>query len=534
MQEKQNKSEALLGSNLILRLKHHLSENQLFFGGVFCILIATYGYELFNVNITIDDEIAALRYGVNPSFITSGRWGVYLLTKLLLPKQVIPFVPLSLGLFIHFIGLLIFLQSIEVKTKIESFIISSIGLIWPGLAYTYSFSILNFAVGFGFLCISLSLFVLVRAKNTLKLLAALPIALVFSIYQPLVQPLVMVFIFYALYRWNDEYKNLFRFFLTTLLALGLGYALYYALQQFFLLAFNTQSSNYVSHYFSFTGLLQNLAWYLQKLARLAYNIFVGDSSFYGLAIRSLPILLFFAGILILVTHYKNRKNLGNFFLFLGLLGVFSVLPFIGGLLTKGYIPYRSLLGVPIFLMGWAALALKYANPKAKLVLVVLAAFTLFQFASSNNHLFASSAFAFEEDKLLAYQLIDRIEDEKADASSENIRYLEMIGYVDRPSTPLVSRIENIGASFFGWDQGNASRVISFLKVLGYSAPEALPANRRSEYVSTGAQMPVWPASGSVQVIGDTVLVKFSPYSETQKKDICQNESFYSLPESFCP
>ena len=110
----------------------------------------------------------------------------------------------------------------------------------------------------------------------------------------------------------------------------------------------------------------------------------------------------------------------------------------------------------------------------------------------------------------------------------------MIGYVNRPSTPLVSRIENIGASFFGWDQGNTSRVVNFLRVLGYSAPDALPVEKRAEFVSPGIQMPVWPAFGSVQIIGNTILVKFSPYSETQIKDICEYEGDYSLPDHFCP
>ncbi len=516
------------------KFQTYLKQNLLTFLILGAILIVTFGFELFNLNLTIDEELAALRTQLNPGFITSGRWGLYLLTKSFFPKQVIPVIPLFFTLLCQSLSILFLLDLLKIEKQKERIIIASLGLVWPGLVFLYSFSFVNFAVGFGFLCISLSLFALVRAKNALRLLAALPIALVFSIYQPLAQPLVMVFIFYALYRWNDEYKNLFRFLLSALFALGLGYVLYYAVQQLFLFANNTQSSDYVSHYFDISGLFQNLSWYVQKLARLAYNIFVGDSSFYGIAIRSLPIFLMFAGILIFVTHYKNRIKNGNFILFLGLLGVFSILPFIGGVLTKGYIPYRSLLGVPIFLMGWAALALKYASPRAKVILGVLAVFTLFQFALSTNHLFASSAFAYEEDKLLAYQLVERIEDEKASASSGYIQYIEMIGYVDRPSTPLVSRIENIGASFFGWDQGNTSRVVNFLRVLGYSAPDALPVEKRAEFVSSGIQMPFWPAFGSVQIIGNTVLVKFSPYSETQIKEICEYEGDYSLPDHFCP
>lgn len=498
------------------------------------VSLSTYGFELLHVHINIDEEIAALRPTINPAFITSGRWGLYVLSGTLLPKQIIPFVPLALALCFQFIGILLLLDCLNIQSHIERILIVAIGLTWPGLAYSLSFSISNFAIGFGFLCISLSLFILVKARKSLKLLAALPAALVFSIYQPLLQPLVMVFFLYALYRWKEERPDLLRFLISAGLTLGLGFVLYYAVQQIFLYTMATDSSNYVSHYFNIAGLFENLGWYLQKLTRLAYNIFVGDSSFYGIAIRSLPIFLLFAGILILVTHYKHREKVGNHILFLSLLVIFTLLPFIGGILTKGYIPYRSLLGVPVFLMGWAALALKYARPSAKLALGILALFTLFQFASSANHLFASSAFAYEEDKLLAYQLVGRIEEEKARTSSPQVQYLEMIGFVERPSTPLVSRIENIGASFFGWDQGNSTRVVNFLSVLGYTSLDALPQERHAEFVIEGELMPIWPAPGSVVIIGNTVLVKFGPYSETQIKTICEQESKTGLPVDFCP
>ena len=106
--------------------------------------------------------------------------------------------------------------------------------------------------------------------------------------------------------------------------------------------------------------------------------------------------------------------------------------------------------------------------------------------------------------------------------------------VERPSTPLVSRIENIGASFFGWDQGNSTRVVNFLSVLGYTSLDALPQERHAEFVIEGELMPIWPAPGSVVIIGNTVLVKFGPYSETQIKTICEQESKTGLPVDFCP
>ena len=110
----------------------------------------------------------------------------------------------------------------------------------------------------------------------------------------------------------------------------------------------------------------------------------------------------------------------------------------------------------------------------------------------------------------------------------------MVGYVQRPSTPLVSRIENIGASFFGWDGGHTIRVTNFLHILGYTSLDPLPFERRSAYVDQGITMPVWPAKGSVQVVGDVVLVKFSPYSRQQVEAICAEADLSILPAAFCP
>ena len=498
------------------------------------IALAAYGYELFNINLTIDEELAALRTEINPGFIPSGRWGLFVLTKLLLPKQVIPFVPLALTLLLHLLSLLLLLDCVRARNQADKVLITALAILWSGLVFIYSFSPINFSIGFGFLCISLSLYLLLKGKGAGKLWAAIPIAFVISIYQPLLQPLVMVFLLYPLYHWREERHNFLRFLLNALLALGIGFVLYYGIQQLFLFAFNTSTSTYVTHYFDFANLFTNIGWYLQKLARLFYNVMVGDSSFYGITVRALPIFLFVAGLIILIGEFKKRERTSYYLLFLVLLAIFTIMPFIGGILTKGYIPYRSLLGVPLFLVGWAALAFKNAGQRSRWLLSILAALTLFQFASSTNHLFASSAFAYEEDKILATQLIQRIEDEKENTGVVSPVYLEMVGYVQRPSTPLVSRIENIGASFFGWDGGHTSRVTNFLHILGYTSLDPLPLERRSAYVDQGITMPVWPAKGSVQVVGDVVLVKFSPYSRQQIGAICAEADPSVLPKGFCP
>jgi hypothetical protein len=74
----------------------------------------------------------------------------------------------------------------------------------------------------------------------------------------------------------------------------------------------------------------------------------------------------------------------------------------------------------------------------------------------------------------------------------------------------------------------------FLQTLGFPKLEPLPLERRVEMIETANAMPVWPAIGSVAIVGDTVLIKFGPYSDTQKSQICtlQGQPQFTVQE-FC-
>ena len=81
-------------------------------------------------------------------------------------------------------------------------------LTWPGLVYPYSFSTSNFAIGR--LCISLGLYLL-ASKRRSKLWAAIPIASLLHLGQPLVLPLSLCFSVLPTYRWQEERHNILRF-----------------------------------------------------------------------------------------------------------------------------------------------------------------------------------------------------------------------------------------------------------------------------------------------------------------------------------
>lgn len=497
------------------------------------ITIAAYGFELFNLNLTIDEENAAFQASASLWRIENGRWGMFVLNYLVFPFSVISFVPLAVTLIFQLIAILILMETLGIEHKFTKVIGGALGMIWPGMAFMYNFSTTNYGIGIGLFCISLSLWIFNKFQGTKKYLGVLPAAFAIAIYQPLIPALVIVYMIYVVYR---EYKGYELLRTLSQMAFIMLFSLiaYYAIQKALILFLNIHQSDYMSSHYDFAYLKNNWQWALDKLRRLIFNVYAGDPTVYGIEIRTLPIILLISSIRIFHYILTKKYKLIEKLLAFTIISLILLLPFLGGVFTKGIIPLRSLPGLPFVLSGFMFLGLKERPKRFNIIIALLAFYCVFQFISSSNHLFASSHLALEQDKILGSQLILRIEDEKADNGIKEVNYLEMIGYVNRPSTPLISRIETIGASFFGWDQGNSTRAVRFLSILGYDGLQPLPNERRYEFIPFADEMPAWPAVGSVQVVDDVVLVKFGSYSKTQIESICTSACRSLIRTGFCP
>lgn len=499
---------------------------------ILVIAIFTYGFELFNINLTIDEEMASALTSVDLGRLSNGRWGLFLINKLLLPFSVIPFVPLAISILFQLTSIMLIFESLAFKNNILKALIGAMFISWPGMAFMYSFSTGNYGIGFGFLCIGLSLYLFTKNLGLAKYWAVIPSIFVVSVYEPLIPALLAVFILYLLLNWDNLGKKIIIEFIRIIMILIISIIGYLIISKILLLLFNLPKANYVSHYFDISYLFENFIWISKKLFRLIINVFMGDKSIYGLEIRSFGVLVIFLGFVIFVSNLLSKRNVICKIFWILLVLAFVLLPFLGGFITKGYIPKRSLVSIPIIVAGLSILGLTKTSKPLFYLLVFLSSICLFQFVSSSNHLYASSYFALEEDKFLASQLVNRIEVEKGDNIQE-VKYLEMIGFLEKPSTPLISRIENIGASFFGWDEGDTKRATHFLNTLGYYELVPLPSDQRTKYVDYGKTMPDWPESGSVKVVNNVVLVKFSDYSNKQIEEICTSQSDEVSGSDFC-
>lgn len=521
---------------VFLEMQFFLKENARLIFALAAIALAAYGFELFNFNLTIDEEVHSAIYGPLRAWVMQGRWGMYLLNKFVMPYTVIPFVPLFVALVFHIGAILLLLNSWKVQSQSQQLIVGAVSIAFPIIAYMYTFSTINYGIGIGLFCIAFSLFIYSRNSGAKRFYAIIPAAFSIAIYQGFIPALIAAFLIYIIS--NMIYSDKISFKDLTVISLIhiLAVLLYYVVQRIFIVIMNIPPDLYTPRYFDFSVLLSNPGAVLyQTFHSSLLPVYFGDKSLYAVDINILGLLLIvsifglIAGLFFLNISKLNKLLIIIFFL------VLVVLPFASGLLMRAFVDMRMLVSLPIVLPGIIMLGMLNSSRSFKIFVALLAVSCVFQFITSTNHLFASSHLALQEDRVLAARLIVRIEDAQMEAGIKELQYMEVIGYYIRPSTELIPQNETFGASFFGWPQGTTIRTISFLETLGYGGLEVLPIDEQGKLVKITDSMPLWPEKGSVRVVGDVVLVKFGPYTIDQKQKMCASIQNQKLLQSqnFC-
>jgi hypothetical protein len=517
-------------------LQIYLKENAYLIFALAAIALAAYGFELFNFNLTIDEEIHAAIYGPVRAWVMQGRWGMYLLNDFLMPYTVIPFVPLFVALVFHIGAILLMLNSWKVRSLPQQVIVGALSIAFPIMAYMYTFSTINYGIGIGLFCIALSLFIYAKNSGAKRFYAVIPAAFSLAIYQGFIPALIAVFLIYLIstliYSHKISFKDLTVISFIHILAL----LVYSVVQQIFVVIMLIPHDPYTSGVFDFSYLLHNLGAVLFQTFRYSLlPIYFGSKSLYAVDVNALGFLLIVSFFGLIAGLWLSKSSKSNRLLILVFFLLLVVLPFASVLLMRGDFSLRMLIALPIAIPGIVMLGMLNSSRDFKILVALLTAYCVFQFITSTNHLFASSHLALQADRVLASQLIGRIADAQTEAGSQDLQYMEIIGWYSRPPTELIPQIETFGASFFGWPQGTSIRAISFLETLGFEKLQVLPIDKRGQMIDVVNLMPIWPEKGSVRVVGDVVLVKFGPYSDGQKQEICGSAQNQMLLQSqdFC-
>lgn len=501
------------------------------------IAVAAYGFELFNFNLTIDEELYATGAGINipANWIREGRWGMYLLQIFLLQNPVLPFVPLGIALFFHILSIFLLLQVWEIKSLWWQMLAGSLILTYPGWVYVYVFSTLSHGIGIGLFMISISLWVYANIDNIqYKWLAFIPATLAFSLYQAMLPILITVFLVFFVLKMRRKSMITFSHFFQFLLIVVLAVLFYYIVQQAFVKILNVQLTGYVDRHFLPMSDIFNLELNLTASLESLLEVYRGDIAIYALNVFALPLLI---AALLMTAVFKSQESLRyRLFEFALIIGIL-ILPLIPMLFMK-VIKLRFLMGLSFSIAALLIIGVENCKIRAYHWLVsFFAVLTILQFITSTNQLFGATHITLQSDRVLAGQIIERIEMARSRSPQpEQVKYIEVIGYFQKVPTLINPRpysYEIVGKSFFEFYGGATRRIVAFLKIINYDKLHPLPLERRAEFVLIAETMPAWPRMGSVQAVNDTVLVKFDSYSEVQINQICSSGVNISV-ENFCP
>jgi hypothetical protein len=203
---------------------------------------------------------------------------------------------------------------------------------------------------------------------------------------------------------------------------------------------------------------------------------------------------------------------------IALAALLLLLPLSLNIISKPYrIPMRALMALPY--LAWLASSLwlrgdltfrnlSVSRNATTITGALLSGILVFQCLICSSNYYAARAYNFRSDQLVAASIAAAITQAK-NAPSRQVSYLASQGSLKREVPYSVAMYSTAGSSFFNWDGGNDSRMVTWLKAMGISHLKPATEIQKSLYSKEWEQMSVWPAPGSIVVRNDTILIKFN-------------------------
>lgn len=499
--------------------RHRRPLLQLFF---FCLglTLAANAFDIFAYPFSIDAEVAT--FSPNPlEFFESGRWAAFVLAKFFVPYASIPVVPVLIACSTLAGSYVATACLWDRSIGWPHYVAAPFALAFPTLFQLFSFSVISYSVGTGLFLTALGLCgVAHRSLAGFGLSIAL-FAFAIGIYQPIPLYPSMAFLVYAALglpqRGLRQTAGLFVLF-------GASMALAELLSR----EINRISSrilhisgSYPDTYFDFDYLSHYPMDALQQTLLFVSPILSGNGGpFIDWCIIYTVTIALACGIAV-VSRGAARRGIVDYGLSVGLLAAAVVLSVLVCIVNQGMLPYRTLLGTPIAIAGVVFCAAQLPRRSTRWLLAVASTFCFLAFAQIGSRLYYGTYLAWLNDRALGEQILTRI-DALPTLPEHRPLEVEFSGYHQWPASDQIPKVgggSTMGASFFGWDEGNPDRILAFLKTLGRFDLELItPAQRRAMNPAVEA-MPSWPREGSVQVVDGAVVVKFGPYSEWQRNTL---------------
>lgn len=484
------------------------------------VILLSYGYEIFNFNLTIDEEAHAIRAGrLHMDWASQGRWGMGLLNNFVLQNPITPAVSVLLGLAGTAAGLFVYFKNTYPIDRVGLSGVVALAVTVPTLAFTYTFSTLAYGIGFAFAAIAAS-FLLIRRQAWWALAAACLLgAFAISVYQTFVFVLAMFALAGAVNSWDGK-KTYARGVSWKLLAYVLGSVAIYLLINYMVLKVTSQDVRYVGQFIDLKGFFEyplerSRASFerVLKILRLRSDLFGEHSIWLGVVFS---VAIVFSFIFPLLKRQYGLLVRGGV-IALGILGIMVF----ADAIAPGGAPIRSVIYIPVGVAIIVANAYTVVGKGAKQALFSLSFLAIIGNSMINNHLHASSVAAEFKDRMLAETIVNAVRKLNLKSGGNvSLFRVELIGSHAWAETVVQSKTETFGASFFEWDAGNRRRVAAYLSLNGLPTVGASDEDR-VQVLELAKRMPSWPHDGWIALSGDVVVLKFGEYSFPQRESLCK-------------
>lgn len=491
------------------------------------VVLLTYGYELSNFSLSIDEEIHSFSSETWRVWISQGRWGMGILTYIF-PNgmSTIPFIPTFLFAMGLALSAVIF-STVLTNSREGAVVFTGIFISSPIWLHIAEFSTLSWGFSLGLIVTAIAFWNINEGGNKKALTAGVCIGFSLAVYQALIfLYLTAVLLICIKKEWalaadrNSSFfsRNLLIF--TDVFKSVLVAVVVYLLFNYIFMYLSGSSVTYLDNFIKLSEYTngQPGVVFERVLIKTKGLLFGTDPTFLGAGVASL--LLFWIGMLFVTKNlFDSRVTIitKTYVVTLSIVAVLLAMSLI--ILSAGYIPTRALITFPVLYATLSAFALNYKKGKILLRLIFCAA--LFTNIFIANSLFYADHVARQRDLIMATRLIDRIEDVGRGVFGEKIPLIIVGSWQHEVGDPAL-RVEIFGDSFFEHDGGNPYRIAAYLRLLGCRGLVPLPITEVYEGLVDIQLHPSWPAKEAVFRTKSAVIVKLSEPSYQQELALHKN------------
>jgi hypothetical protein len=512
------------------QLIHAVVNNRNLLIYLFAIGLLAYGADIFNFSLNIDSENHAYEFGAKGGWVAQGRWGMYFLNVLLLPDSVMPFIPILMAVTGSVIGAVFFIRVLSPVRSVADFIAAPIAIACPVIYFAFYFTTLGYGVGIAFAATGLGMYWASRGHWLSATAAALCFCFGIAVYQAVLPMIAAMFGLYLIscvinYPYMTFGKMLKHsgFFLFSII---LGYVLYAIINKLALYYLEVAyDASYMSNFLHYELTPVYFLQAIEKTWPIAVHYYTGGKDYYLYDLLSLKLLFFFTLTAVFLRIFFAQVGRWEKLTAIFLLPLVILAPMAMHLANNGYMPPRTVMGVPQVLAGLVFFAMGSRSKIVQSITAVLAICCLYNFSVANNRFAFSNYMVWQADRELSVKIQDRIGmvlPKLAPVSNPFEVYpIEIVGWIEYPETPVFIQREVIGASFYKWAAGDVERTERLFRTMGVARYRAATREERLSVIEQANTMPAWPYEGSVDVINGIIVIKFREYNPNQLAVICQ-------------